>query len=281
VTWAGAAVYARIVPLRRLRTLAPWLVPVALAGAACVDAPAGQSPWKGWTTLRLKVKSAPLMRGSVELRVSRGPDERRLETTTRASFLGATIATSRTKTILDAKTGRPKEYTSYSKKKGRHFVFGDSGYTVEKLRPAETDEGDPWQVVATREFPNPDGDAPFLDYYGMLLQLGELALHAPGDEVTLNIATNTGAEAYRVRVAEARDGQREIRRASTGERRTLPTRELRLEITPADPAAEEGFLNMEGEVEIWVEAATGTLLEIVGKIPRIPGKVKLVLDALD
>jgi len=37
---------------------------------------------------------------------------------------------------------------------------------------------------------------------------------------------------------------------------------------------------MEGEVEIWVEAETGTLLEIVGKVPKVPGKVKLVLDEL-
>ena len=64
------------------------------------------------------------------------------------------------------------------------------------------------------------------------------------------------------------------------ESRTLLAREFRLAVVPADPGSEEGFLKMEGEVEIWVEAETGTLLEIVGKVPRVPGKVRLVLAEL-
>ena len=34
---------------------------------------------------------------------------------------------------------------------------------------------------------------------------------------------------------------------------------------------------MEGETEIWVEAESKTPLEIVGKIRKVPGKVRLVL----
>jgi hypothetical protein len=37
---------------------------------------------------------------------------------------------------------------------------------------------------------------------------------------------------------------------------------------------------MKGETQIWVEAETKTLLEIVGKVPNVPGKVKLVLSAM-
>jgi hypothetical protein len=250
---------------------------------ACVDAQEAVSPWESWDTLRLKARSAPLMRGSVELRVSEGAEGRRLETSTRASFLGATIARSQTTTLLDATTGRPKESHSYTKKKGRRYVFGPSGYTVEKLRPTRSDDGDEaWEVTTTREFTYSEDDAttPLFDYYGMLLHLGDLGLDTPGDEVTLRVATSKGPQAYRLSVSDMRTGERVFTDLTTGEKTTLPTREFRLAVVPADPESEEGFLKMEGEIEIWVEAETGTLLEIVGKVPKIPGKVKLVLAEL-
>jgi hypothetical protein len=37
---------------------------------------------------------------------------------------------------------------------------------------------------------------------------------------------------------------------------------------------------MDGETEVWVEARSKTPLEIVGKVPRVPGTVRLVLAAL-
>jgi hypothetical protein len=248
-----------------------------LSAAACGDDPETVSPWHGWTTLRLKARSAPLMRGSVELRVSQTPEGTRLETSTRASFLGATIARSETSTLLDSTTGRPKEYKSYTKKRGREYTFGESGYKVEKLRPIRSSEGDSWEVTATREFPYPEGETRLLDYYGMLLQLGEIGLDAPGDEIVLHVATSKGPQAYRLRVDETRTGERVFKDIATGTKMTLPAVEFRLSVVPADPDAEEGFLKMEGEVEIWVEAETGTLLEITGKVPKVPGKVKLVL----
>lgn len=259
--------------------LSLWLV-----GAACVDAPEARSPWHGWTTLRLKASSAPLLRGRVELRLTEDVAGRRLETSTTASFIGATIARSETTTLIDSVTGRTKEYRSYSSRKGRRYTFGEQGYTVEKLRRAARGEGD-WEVASTREFPYPESnggdDAHRLyDYYGMLLDLGAGALDAPGDEVTLYVATSKGPQAYRIRVDESRRGERTFRDLATGKKTKLPAREFRLTVAPADPKAEEGFLNMKGDIEIWVEAETKTLLEIVGKVPKVPGKVKLVLSAM-
>jgi hypothetical protein len=260
-------------------SLSLWLV-----GAACVDAPEARSPWHGWTTLRLKAKSVPLLRGRVELRLSEDVGERRLETSTTASFIGATIARSETTTLLDAVTGRTREYRSYSTKKGRRYTFGERGYTVEKLRRAERGADD-WEVTSTRDFPYPESDDSghahrLYDYYGMLLDLGAGALDAPGDETTLYVATSKGPQAYRIRVDESRVGERTFRDLDTGKKTKLPSREFRLTVAPADPKAEEGFLNMKGDVEIWVEAETKTLLEIVGKVPKVPGKVKLVLSAM-
>jgi hypothetical protein len=114
----------------------------------------------------------------------------------------------------------------------------------------------------------------------MLIQLRRQQLQALGDEVTLHVATSDGPEAYRIAVSENRTSERTFLDLKTQEKTTLPVREFRLTVSPTDPQAEGGFLNMEGEVEIWVEAETKTLLEIVGKVPKVPGKVKLVLSAM-
>jgi hypothetical protein len=260
------------------------LAPLLFAVAACVDAPEARSPWHGWTTLRMKAKSVPLLRGRVELRLSEDAGGRRLETSTSASFIGATIARSETTTLLDSVSGRTKEYRSQSSRKGRRYTFGEQGYVVEKLRRAKQGDDD-WEVTSTQEFSYPRSDDSgsqrrLYDYYGMLLDLGAAALDAPGDETTLHVATSKGPQAYRIRVEESRLGERAFKDLKTGQMTKLPAREFRLTVAPADPKAAEGFLNMQGDLEIWVEAETKTLLEIVGKVPKVPGKVKLVLSAM-
>jgi hypothetical protein len=232
----------------------------------------------------MKVQAAALVDGQIELRL--GEDGRRLETTSEARLLGATIARARTTTQFEPGTGQTVEYSSYTHKRGRRYLFGDRTYSVEKLKPVS--EGDPateWEVTVRREYPYPDsspGSTPGRphDYYGMLLRLDKAGLNAPGDAVTRYVATSKGPQAYRVSVSEARTTDRTFTDLTTGETTTLATNEFRLSVTPADSETDEGFLNMEGEIEIWVEAETKTLLEIVGRVPKVPGKVKLVLSAM-
>ncbi len=265
--------------------LACVLAPLVAAGAGCVDLEQ-QNRWASWSTLRLRVKSAPLIRGQIELRLSHGPAGRRLETSTTARFLGAKIAESETTTVLDPTTGYTLEYRSYSKKKGRRYLFDDKGYAVEKLLPdAKNESGDGWKLKYRAEYSYPDkpdgsGVQRLFDYYGMLIHLRNVELDAPGDEITLQVATSGGPQAYRILVSEARSSERTFTDLALQEKVTLPVEEFRLTVSPASPGAEEGFLKMEGEVEIWVEAETKTLLEIHGKVPKIPGKVKLVLSAM-
>jgi len=255
-----------------------------LVGASCAESHERGNPWADWTTLQLKAKSAPLMRGKVELRLEDDGGGRRLETTTTARFIGVSIARSDTTTLFDAVTGRIKEYSSYSPKKGRRYLFNEHGYSVEKLKPVRGADGnDSWEVRSRKEFDYPANEGraiPVFDYYGMLIQLRRQRLQALGDEVTLHVATSDGPEAYRIAVSENRTSERTFLDLKTQEKTTLPVREFRLTVSPTDPQAEGGFLNMEGEVEIWVEAETKTLLEIVGKVPKVPGKVKLVLSAM-
>ena len=260
------------------------LAAALLSGAGSVEPASASSPWLGWKTLRLKAKASALVRGHVELRVTEEAGAVRLETSTTARFLGATIARSETTTLLDRNTGRPREHRMQSKKKGRRYQFHDGGYRVEKLEPVKgPDGGESWAVRWSHEYaaPGPDpGGPPLFDYYGMLLQLRRLDLHAVGDEIEVLVATSHGPTAFRVTVSEARDAEREFTDLKTDTPRSLATRELRLTIAPTDPDAPGGFLDMEGETEIWVEAETKTLLEVVGKVPRVPGKVRLVLSEL-
>ena len=120
------------------------------------------------------------------------------------------------------------------------------------------------------------------DYYGMLLHLGQLDLHRSGDEALIYVATTRGPVRYVVRVGEQRTTRRTLTDLNGGAKRKIPCRELRLRIRPADPErADEGFLRMEGETELWVEARSKTLIEVRGNAPRVPGRLRLRLSAVD
>jgi len=257
-----------------------------VSGTSCLDAAEERSRWHDWKTLRLEAEST-LLSGQVELRLVNASPGQRLETETRASFLGAVVATSNSTTTFDS-AGEVLEYASYSRKRGRRYSFSSDGYTVDKLRPRENadEAADPWEVSAHEEFTAPStgnggGKAPLFDYFGMLLHLREMKLDRPGDEEEVYVATSKGPQPYLIRVSETRATERQFTDLATGTSTTLPLRELRLTITPTDPEAEEGFLRMVGETEIWVEAESRALLEIAGRIPRIPGTVRLVLSALE
>ena len=196
-----------------------------------------------------------------------------LETETRATLFGAELAHSRTMTRLDPSTGEPFEFYELSGKRGRRYTFGPDGYSVEKLRPKNSPDApvEKWESYSRSQFPYP----------GMLLYLERAKLRQPGDEIVLYVATSHGPEPYRIRVSEARRSQRTFEDLSTGETKTVPVRELRLRVSPAKPGQDdEGFMKMEGETEIWVEADTRTLLEIDGKIRKVPGRVEIQLAAI-
>lgn len=259
------------------------LVCLVLALSACASSAQPSGPWEGWTTLRLNVKSVPFMRGHIELRISDQADGRRLETTSQARFFGASIARSTSVTLLDPTNGQALAYRNQSKKKGRRYTFSADGYTVEKLKRAKIDR--PWETTSTRVHSYPmaeDGATPLpvYDYFGMILRLRSEPLNEIGDEITIHVATSSGPQAFVVRVAELRSASRSIRRPGESSKITLNVREMRLNVAPADPESKSGFLNMQGEIEIWVEAETKTVIEIVGDVPRVPGKVRLVLAEL-
>jgi len=268
-------------------TGAALLAGAGLAAAVLATSPARSDPWNDWSTLLLQVKSRPFLSGRVEMKLGQDGGKTVFQTHTVARFFGARVAQSWTSTVIDPATGRPERHESYSKKRGRVYVFGPDGYSVEKLRPraGSTRADDDWEAYWREEYAYPRGDdgapAPVFDYYGMLLQLRRAELHQPGDEVLLFVATSSGPKAYRVQVGESTTAPQTFTDLRSGEKRTLTVHMLRLRVIPANPEdADEGFLKMEGETELWVEAESKAVLALAGNAPKIPGRIRLVLQEL-
>lgn len=246
------------------------------------------SPWSDWTTLRFDAGAKPLLEGEVELSLVEEGDRILFESRATARLLGIQITRSRTRSTLDRASGLPREYVSVNPGNGRRYLFEERRYVVHKLEPGEDPDApiETWVVEERRSFDNPPsvdgrGPAPVLDYYGMLLYLRRLPLNAPGDEASLWVATSDGPRRWVVRVGESREATRVYENLAGDEPLNLTSRELLLRIAPEDDGADaRGLLGMSGEVEIWAEAETKTLIQISGKIPNVPGRVQIELKGL-
>lgn len=265
------------------------LAVAALAvGAGPVAVVDPKTVWDDWSTLQLKARKLLFFSGGIQLDVRQTSGKQVLETESVARFLGQELSRTRTTTTIDPETGRILELVSLSRKRGRHYEFGERGYTVKRLVPTNGHRAplEEWEVKSEQKYVYPAADPSgaatrVFDYYGMLLELGHVQLERPGDEVKFCVATSKGPRIYRVWVGETRDSTRTFRDLRSGEERTLPVRELRLRVAPEDPeAADEGFLNMEGEIELWVESETRTVLELSGKVPNVPGRVHIELSSI-
>jgi len=248
----------------------------------------GAEAFGAWSHAALKEQGLPFFSGLLEMGIE-ADEGGHVVFTTRATarFLGARIAMSETRSTLDPATGRSLRYTDRNKKTARRYVFGDQGYSIQKLDPVNGPDRslDEWKVYFEKHYPYPDdgdgGQLPVYDYYGMLLYLRRTALAKPGDAITVYLATSDGPMPYRISVAEVRPETVTYKSKAIGARRTATVRALRLHVAPGDPArADEGFLKMEGETEMWVEAASKTLLSLSGKVPHV-GRIRLVLAEMD
>lgn len=242
--------------------------------------------WDSWRELRLEASKALFLTGKISFRLTPGEGSDVLETSTLGKFMGFELARSRTRSVIDRASGRPLEYTSFSKDSGRHYLFDDEGYTVRKLRAVRGFDAplEDWTITAERRFAYPRGEdgkpVAVHDYYGMFLALAAAELQRPRDSARFHVATSDGPREFEVTVGEVRTGERSFRNLRQDTRVRQRVRAFRLRVTPTDPeGADEGFLNMEGETELWVEASSKTLLEVSGKVPNV-GRVRISLAAI-
>ena len=279
------------------------LVLAALLAAPLAAGVADDERWESWSGLELRARGVVFLSGRIAMQRSDGPaGEDWLETRTSAKFLGASLARARTRTRTGL-DGRTVEYIDLQPKRGRRYRFFDDRYEVQKLRPREGRRnsdlriGAPdadstggasalpeWEISSSREFPYPvDTDGVVVvvhDYYSMLTRIAELPLEQTGDVCTVHVATSDGPQSYELELGPRRSSTYKLRLDGSSKRRKLAVDTVRLDIRPTDAAkTHKNFLGMEGDLEVWLEAESKTLLRVSGRVPKV-GRVTLELNAL-
>jgi len=255
------------------------MVTGVLAAGATESPGTQESSWEEWRSLVYKTRAALFIKGRVDMSFVQQSGGLSFQTDTRAKFLGATLARERTNAVLDPETGLTREYSSLTPKRGRHYIFNEDSYTLNKLKPTQGFEAplEQWEVTSSAIHPYPVRDDLGSNQvhvsYNMLSHLRTAGLDKPGDETTIYVATSSGPERYRVKVGESRMTRRPVIDLDTGDRRYTNVREFRLDVSPVNEEKAKEFLGLKGKIEIWVEAETKTLLRISGNIPRVPGRV--------
>jgi hypothetical protein len=202
-----------------------------------------------------------------------------------ARLFGASFVKSWSLSTMDRKSGRPQEFLEVKPgEKAERWRFRDDGISHEKLRPHKSAPHEPleaWAVSKTEMLAGGADPAGWVhDYIAMIVRLRELPITKPGDQAIVRVSTNRGAVRLRISASEERTESRTFTDMATGARRSVDLRELRLRVSPleGEPAETKGFMNMEGETELWVEATTRTLIEISGNVPKVPGRVVITLS---
>jgi hypothetical protein len=262
------------------------LATCTLAAGTAVRPGESTHNWSGWKSLVYKTRAAFFIKGRVEMYFSQESQGQSFHTDTWAKFLGATLARERTRAVIDPETGLTREYFNLTPKRGRHYIFTEEGYTVEKLNPTNGFDAplEQWEVVSKIDYPNPPlddlGSNQIYVSYNMLSHLRDEGLSKAGDSTTIYVATSKGPERYTVTVGEKRFVKRPVVDLDTGKKVIEKVMEIRLDVSPVDKKKAKDFLGLKGQIEIWVEANTKTLLRISGKIPRVPGRVVVELIGL-
>jgi len=255
---------------------------------------AGPAPLEGWTRLRYTTNKLLVFSGELTMDRSTTGEKTVVRVDSRASLLGSSFVNSWSLSSMDRKTGRPLDFLDVRpKKKAERYTFNQGGVLHETLKPRSDAPDDPmerWRVSKRETLPeatgaqktsNAPGDASgwVHDYISMIVRLHDLPLRKTGDEANVRVLTGKGPAPMRIRVSEERDMKREIADLATGKKSSVLFHELRLRVTPlaGSPSDTKGFLNMEGETELWIDAATRTVTEISGEVKKVPGRVDIVI----
>ena len=262
------------------------LIATQIAAPATLAGDDDPSLFDDWGYIKLKARGVPLMSGKLEVRRNALDDGgEAMETYIVAKFMGAALTKRRTRTVIADDRG-VELFLDMQGKRGRRYRFHDTGYEVEKMLPKKkpttdlpplgSDELPAWNITSLTPYdypldPTQGNPLPVYDH-SMLMRLHELPL-SPGESLEVRVATTEGPRSYEISLGEQRPGRRRLRFGKSKKR--IDTQEAMLKVRPLDPEAK--FLGMKGEVEVWVDAKTKTILSVSGKIPKVPGRVSLEL----
>ena len=257
----------------------------------------------GWRRLVLSDRKFLVMHGQVTLtlfdaewRPGAAPPEADpvaavvLGAESRMSLFGVARPATITRSFLDPGSRRSLEYREVKVGKStKRMEFLDDAYRLIRTRPPAGRKRAPigdWETFADElkpyrlpdGAPLPDGVRPH-DSWALLYLV--MAAQRDGGDDEFVVISKGKLLPVQVRIGDLRDNVRRVRDLATGRSRRLRLRERRLHLVPRveDPAHAE-FLSMQGEIEIWVEADTHTILEVSGSIPGA-GRASLKLRAVE
>lgn len=257
-----------------------------VTGTAAV-VPEGSGSLKGWTSLTLCADKAVVFSASAILTVSDGTHAGTgrpavvFRTHSTVRLLGATGFEEQTTSWIDREKGRPLEFFQLRPADGaRRYLFLDGLVRQTNWEPpAEEPEGDfsRWKEKETidRRFTYADGSAPaagqsLTDFYSLIYLLRDLDLSgAPPEPREFTTIYRRHLMRIRVIPGERRRNERLAIDEATGATETLRLGERRVKLKPLGEEAESfrGLMGMQGDTEIWLDEASGALLEIDGTAP--------------
>jgi hypothetical protein len=255
-------------------------------------------PFHSWTELRLVAEGGFRSRGEVTL--TRGPGHYRspdrgkareaylVRTRAEANALFFLDAEIESTSEVDAADGSTLEMVETNPgKKAKLLRVTESKLRMVRFEPPDGVEEASlrrWRRTERKGWDRPEVDGarpPLYDFYALVGALDRFPVGSVGDHLDFWLATSSGPLPIRVEVVDRRRRSREIRDLATGKARTVRLGELRIRLRPLtdDPDKVRGFLSMQGETELWIEARSHMLLEVRGRVPHL-GEVVVRLDGL-
>ncbi|HEY3174143.1 MAG TPA: hypothetical protein VGK94_00110 [Candidatus Polarisedimenticolia bacterium] len=259
----------------------------ALSLGTRAGVPDGTGSLKGWTSLTLGAEKAVLFTANADLTVSEGTHTGTgrpaviFKTHSTVRLLGATGFEEETTSWIDREKRRPLEFFQLRPaESARRYLFLDGMVRQTNWEPPVEDKSGAfsrWKETETtdRRFSYADGSSPeagesLTDFYSLIFLLRDLDLSAVSSEPR-EFTTIYRRHLMKIRVVpgERRRNEREALNEATGARETLKLSERRIKLKPLGAEAESfrGLMGMQGDTEIWLDEASGGLLEIDGEAP--------------
>ncbi len=288
-----------------------WLRVFLLAGAFLplagvrLAAAADSDLLAGWKKLVLADRKALFLRAEVILTLSpasysppvpageaRSIPALLLTTESRMSIFGFQKVANKTESYLDPATNRSIEFFRVKKdRSAKRILFLEGFYRQIQTRPHDKKKNIPvdrWEVFQDEErlYRYPDGKpleegVSLHDSFALLYLIMQADLSGPDRSQEFVVLSKGKLLRVRIRAGETRNRVRKVRDLSTGKTRRLHLREKSLTLIPIGAGAEKmNFLSMKGEIEIWLEEKSQTIVEVSGEIPRV-GRLELKLKAVE
>jgi hypothetical protein len=255
------------------------------------------APLQGWSSLTLAASKAVIFSAKAVIDVSEAPYAGNgktaiaFKTRSEARILGASGFKEETISWIDRTDHHPIEFFQLRPgESARRFIFLDGAVRQTSWEPPPSRPDSvfaDWHEMETveRKVTYSDGTAvkqgeAITDFYSLIYQLRDLDLASQQTPKEFNTLYRRHVIRLRVIPGEQRKNQRDVVNETSGKTETIKLRERRIVIKPLGPGAESfrGMMGMQGDTEIWIDQASGALVEIDGNAPGL-GATQVLLTS--